>query len=61
MLGRNIKIQRITKGYSQGQLSKEIGITQTYLSLIECGHKVPSQKLLIRLSEILENKFLKDM
>jgi len=59
MLGINIKIQRITKGYSQGQLSKEIGITQTYLSLIECGHKVPSFKLKIKISEFLVDKFFK--
>jgi len=58
MLGRNIKIQRIIKGYSQRQLSKEIGITQTYLSLIECGHKVPSFGLIIKISEVLEHKFL---
>jgi len=58
MLGKNIKIQRIIKGYSQKQLSKEIGITQTYLSLIECGHKVPSLRLIRKLSKILEHKFL---
>jgi transcriptional regulator with XRE-family HTH domain len=58
MLGKNIKIQRITKGYSQGQLSKELGISQTYLSLIEREHKLPSLKLLINLSKVLEYKFL---
>jgi transcriptional regulator with XRE-family HTH domain len=58
MLGKNIKIQRINKGYSQGQLSKELGISQTYLSLIEREHKLPSLKLLINLSKVLEYKFL---
>jgi transcriptional regulator with XRE-family HTH domain len=54
MLGKNIKIQRITKGYSQGEFSKLIKITQPYLSQIERGHKTPTIKLIEVISNALE-------
>jgi transcriptional regulator with XRE-family HTH domain len=54
MLGRNIKLERISKGYSQGAFSKLIGTTQPYLSQIERGHKTPTVKLIEVISNELE-------
>jgi transcriptional regulator with XRE-family HTH domain len=53
MLGRNIKLERISKGYSQGAFSKLIGTTQPYLSQIERGHKTPTVKLIEVISKEL--------
>jgi transcriptional regulator with XRE-family HTH domain len=52
MLGRNIKLERISKGHTQGNFSKLIGTTQSYLSQIECGHKTPTVKLI----EVISNE-----
>lgn len=41
-LGKAIKALRKKKDLSQGEFSNRIGITQSYLSGIEKGHKKPS-------------------
>lgn len=52
-IGRNIKIIRISKQLSQKRLAKEVGITPTYLSLIENEVKKPSLSLIEKLSQVL--------
>ena len=37
MIGTRVKMLRITKGISQTELAKKIGVTQTHLSNIENG------------------------
>jgi transcriptional regulator with XRE-family HTH domain len=41
-IGKILKILRTSKGYTQNQMSKLLGISQNYLSLIEQEKKVPS-------------------
>jgi len=41
-IGKILKILRTSKGYTQNQMSKLLGISQNYLSLIEQDKKVPS-------------------
>ena len=37
LIGTRVKMLRITKGVSQTELAKQIGVTQTHLSNIENG------------------------
>lgn len=41
-IGKILKILRTSKGLTQNQMSKLLGISQNYLSLIEQDKKVPS-------------------
>ena len=45
---------RKKKKMNQMMCSYELGITQTYLSGIESGKFIPSRKILIKLSELIE-------
>jgi len=53
-LGLIIKETRKSKGLRQITLSKEVGITQAYLSGIETGKKNASNDVLEKISNILE-------
>ncbi len=53
-LGLNLKTLRTSKSISQKELAKELGITPTYLSLIENGNKKPSLSLIEKFAQILE-------
>lgn len=44
---------RRSEGSTQGEFAKKVGITQSYLSLIEQGHKEPSSKVLDEMAEKL--------
>lgn len=52
--GSTLKQLRKKKGINQELLAKRIGVTQTYLSLLESGRKTPSINLLNSLSDELE-------
>ena len=52
-LGQVIQRARVKKGVSQEQLSKETGITRTFLSLVENGKRFPSYDTLVRISSFL--------
>ncbi len=52
-LGRVIQKTRIEKGVSQDNLSEEVGITRTFLSLIENGRRFPSYDTLTNITSIL--------
>ena len=53
-IGQSIKKVRKLKGFNQGKFSKAIGVTQSYLSLIENDKKKPSLDLLDRISKVVE-------
>ncbi len=53
-LGPRLKKQRINKGFSQAKLSKSIGISPSYLNLIESGKRKIPLSLLIKASEELD-------
>lgn len=49
-----LKILRVTKGMSQQELAKALGVTQGAVSQWETGIKQPNEKMLCRLAEVLE-------
>ena len=49
---RNIRKEQI--GLNQKELSTELGITQSYLSQIENGNRVPSMDLIVEISKFFE-------
>lgn len=53
-LGQAIKTMRGHKGISQGELANKVGISQTYLSLIECEHRIPTIETLEAIAIALE-------
>ncbi|MBL8014897.1 MAG: helix-turn-helix transcriptional regulator [Candidatus Doudnabacteria bacterium] len=53
-IGRNIKTIRVSKNLSQKHLAAKVGITPTYLSLIENEVKKPSLTLIEKLSQVLD-------
>lgn len=64
LIGRRIKIIRVIKGITQTTLAKEIGVTQTNMSNIECGRVAVTMQNLIKLSKILTcniGDFFKDI
>lgn len=52
-IGRNLKVVRVSKRISQKELATKVGITTTYLSLIENSRKTPSLGLIERISSAL--------
>lgn len=52
-----LKILRVTKGMSQQELAKALGVTQGAVSQWETGTKQPNEKMLYRLAEVLECDF----
>lgn len=50
-IGQAIKALRKNNNENQGVFAKKIGITQSYLSLIESGEKTPSLDVLKRMAE----------
>lgn len=47
-IGKVIKLLRINAGIRQRELAKSLGITQSYLSLLEYGNRQPSLGLIKR-------------
>ncbi len=54
LLGRAIKLARISKNLSQEKLSELVDITPTHLKHIESGHRNPSVSVLFKLMRILQ-------
>ena len=52
--GPRLKKQRISKGFSQAELSKTIGISPSYLNLIESGKRKIPLSLLIKAADKLD-------
>lgn len=51
-IGINISRLRIERGITQEQLGRDIGLTASAISNIECGRSVPSVDTLCRFSEL---------
>lgn len=51
-----LKLKRIEKGLTQGELAKKIGISQNALSMCELGIHFPKKKTLDKLAEVLDCK-----
>jgi transcriptional regulator with XRE-family HTH domain len=52
-IGSILRERRIKKQISQNEMASNAGITQTFLSLVEHGKRIPSYDVLKRISEIL--------
>lgn len=49
-----VKITRIQKGITQGQLAKQIGVTRQTIGLIEKGEYNPSLQLCVAIAKELD-------
>jgi len=52
-IGGRLKLIRIEKGLSQGDIEKRTGLLRSYLSRVENGHTVPSLETLGKISTAL--------
>lgn len=52
-IGQGIRTLRKNKLMNQENFASSLGITQSYLSLIEKGHRKPSLEVLQKMSDIL--------
>jgi transcriptional regulator with XRE-family HTH domain len=52
-IGGILRERRIKKGMSQNEAASKAGITQTFLSLVEHGKRVPSYDVLKKIAMIL--------
>jgi len=52
-IGKRIKIIRIERGITQTNLAKELGISQTNMSNIECGRISVTVQNLLKMHDIL--------
>lgn len=53
-IGENVKKIREDKGIKQSELAERVGVTQSMMSQIERGSKVPSMPLGAELAKVLE-------
>ena len=53
MLGIRIAILRISKGWSQAELARRIGVSASAVGMYEQGRREPSLGLLVRLAQEL--------
>lgn len=54
IVARRIRAFRKLKGYTQSELSAELGISVDVLGSVERGTRMPEQQLLEQLSDILD-------
>ncbi len=53
-IGRRLRVIRIEKGLSQGDIEKQTGLLRSYLSRVENGHTVPSLDTLRKIAATLD-------
>lgn len=53
-IGNRVRLLRVLRGLSQGDVSKSSGLAPSYISNVECGRKRPSLKNLMRLAPALQ-------
>ena len=51
--GKNVKIERIKKDYTQEQLAEIMNVSQNYIANIECGKANMSLGKILELSEYM--------
>lgn len=49
-----LKKSRMEMKMTQGELAKEVGCTQSMISKIESGEKIPSDKVKVSISKVLK-------
>ena len=54
LVGQNIRICRLQKGMSQGDIEKRTGLLRCYLSRVENGHTIPSLDTLAKIAGAME-------
>ena len=54
MINNKMKESRINKGYSQGDLSKIIGVSRQTINMIENGEYNPTLALCIKICKVLD-------
>ena len=52
-LGRNIKAERVRKGYTQESFAEKAGVSREYISRIERGQENMSVLKILNMAEIL--------
>jgi len=52
-VGDNIKNTRVSIGMSQKQLSKKLGVAESFINEVETGRKIINQELIDRMSKVL--------
>ena len=53
VIGKRIAKARKVAGLTQAELSEKIGISEKYLSRVECGKQMPSIAIVSRMCEVL--------
>ncbi len=53
-IGLNIKLQRIKNNFNQDKLAELSGISQKYLSSIECAKVNPSITVIVKICRVLK-------
>lgn len=53
-IGHTIRVIRERHGYSQERFGTDLGISRSYISLIESGHKKLPDRLLYKCAELLD-------
>jgi transcriptional regulator with XRE-family HTH domain len=53
-LGTNLRLARLDRGLSQGQVARESKLTQAQVSLFEAGRRLPSLDQFVRLARTLD-------
>ena len=54
VIGQRLKVLRQTLGLTQGQMASELGVSASYITLIEADQRPVSAKLLLRLAEVYD-------
>ena len=56
LFGEHLRTERKKKSLSAEELAKECGIARSYITLIENGKRLPSKKVIPKLSDALNIK-----
>lgn len=54
IIGRRLKVLRTSLGLTQAQMAEELGVSASYITLIEADQRPASAKLLIKLAEVYD-------
>lgn len=53
-LGKNIKKNRLERGWSQAELAEKVGVTAAYIGMLERSEKEPKLSTLIRIANTFD-------